>query len=31
MVAQCGLKNNDTNQENGRGALFTFNLPLSIQ
>jgi two-component system, OmpR family, sensor histidine kinase VicK len=23
--------NNDTNQENGRGALFTFNLPLSIQ
>jgi signal transduction histidine kinase len=24
-------KNNDTNQENGRGALFTFNLPLSIQ
>jgi signal transduction histidine kinase len=24
-------KNNDTNQENGRGALFTFNLPLSIR
>jgi signal transduction histidine kinase len=23
--------NNDTNQENGGGALFTFNLPLSIQ
>ena len=22
--------NNDTSQENGRGALFTFNLPISI-